>query len=274
MKEASPRPLSGASPPTREALEKLYRKWNRPEFIHPDPLEFVLRFNSPADQEVAGVLASSLAFGRVGHILKSLEEVFRIFPDPAADIGRMSSEDLKYALRSFRHRWTSGREVADLLSGVKRLRDDHGSLEGFFTAGVRSDQPDVVSPLAAFVAGLRKASGNECPGLLPCPTRGSACKRLMLYLRWMVRKDDVDPGPWKRVSPSMLVVPMDTHMYRVSRALGLTARRQADLKCALEVTGFFRSMVPEDPVRYDFALTRPGIRKEVEKQADSRLDKA
>ena len=89
---------------------------------------------------------------------------------------------------------------------------------------------------------------------------GSACKRLFLFLRWMVRCDQVDPGPWKGVPAHRLIIPMDTHMHRISRLLGLTERKQADLKCALEVTRFFRNLVPEDPVKYDFALTRPGIR--------------
>jgi len=259
-----PRPKQSAGPlsPTVEVFEQIYRERNRPEFIHPDPLEFVTRFRNPSDQEVAGIIASSLAFGRVGHILKSLDAVFRMIPSPASDVGGISRKEMGKSLRSFRHRWTSGDELADLLFGVKRLREDYGSLEEFFRAGVREEQVDIVWPLADFVAGLRKASENKCSSLLPCPTGGSACKRLMLFLRWMIRKDDVDPGPWTGISPSMLVVPMDTHMFRISRALGLTSRGQPDLKCALEVTGFFRSLVPEDPVRYDFSLTRPGIRKE------------
>jgi uncharacterized protein (TIGR02757 family) len=82
---------------------------------------------------------------------------------------------------------------------------------------------------------------------------------MFLYLRWMVRCDEVDPGPWKRILPAQLIIPMDVHMHRVSRQFGLTRRSQADLKGALEVTGFFRNLKPDDPVRYDFALTRPGI---------------
>jgi uncharacterized protein (TIGR02757 family) len=87
---------------------------------------------------------------------------------------------------------------------------------------------------------------------------------MFLYLRWMVRRDEVDPGPWTRVSSAQLIVPMDVHMHRVSRQLGLTSRRQADLKSALQVTAFFRQLEPADPVKYDFSLTRPGIRSELE----------
>ena len=258
----SPKPYMDDHPRVLDVFEEIYKERNRPEFIHPDPLEFVSRFDDPDNQEVAGMIASALAFGRVGHILKNLETVFRILRNPASDLQEMSREDLKHAFGSFRHRWSSGGELADLLFGIRSIRGDYGSLENFFVSKVRKEHRDVVMPLAGFVDGLKNASGNESSSLLPCPTMGSACKRLMLYLRWMVRKDEVDPGPWTGISPSILVVPMDTHMFRVSRALGLTTRRQADLKCALEVTSFFRSLVPMDPVRYDFALTRAGIRNE------------
>ena len=100
--------------------------------------------------------------------------------------------------------------------------------------------------------------------LLPCPEKGSACKRFHLFLRWMVRNDAVDPGGWDGISASKLIVPLDVHMHRICMRLGLTSRAQADLKTALEVTGRFRAIVPEDPVRYDFALTRIGIRNDID----------
>ncbi|MFC1474950.1 TIGR02757 family protein, partial [bacterium] len=101
--------------------------------------------------------------------------------------------------------------------------------------------------------------GNRSCYLTPAPRRGSACKRMNLFLRWMVRRDDVDPGPWTDVPASKLVVPLDTHMHRISSGMGLTSRKQADLKTAIEITDAFRAISPEDPVRYDFALTRLGI---------------
>ena len=102
-------------------------------------------------------------------------------------------------------------------------------------------------------------SGGYRQCLLPSPESGSACKRLNLFLRWMVRSDAVDPGGWSGVSPAMLIVPLDTHMHRIAAKLGLTKRRAADFRAAREVTGAFRTIAPEDPVKYDFALTRLGI---------------
>ena len=115
--------------------------------------------------------------------------------------------------------------------------------------------------LALFVERLRAAAGGHaaCPSLLSSPEDGSACKRLNLYLRWMVRRDRVDPGPWRTVPRSKLVVPLDTHMFRIARALGLTRRRQANLATAVEITRGFARYSPRDPVRYDFCLTRLGI---------------
>jgi uncharacterized protein (TIGR02757 family) len=114
----------------------------------------------------------------------------------------------------------------------------------------------VVGGLCGFV---RELGAEECTSLLPLPERGSACKRLNLFLRWMVRRDEVDPGGWRRIPRSALVIPMDVHMHRIAVAFGLTTRRQADMRAAREVTEAFRVVSPEDPTRYDFALTRQGI---------------
>lgn len=244
---------------TPEHLESLYAALNRRELVHPDPLEFVLAFDDPGDQEVAGLICACLAYGKVGHILASLEKVFAVIPSPASDLAGASRKDLAGSLSLFRHRWTTGPELADLLWSAGRIRARYGSLEQCFLEGYRDDDPDVVPALTGFVSRLRSTTGTLETSLLPCPSRGSACKRLLLYLRWMVRRDEVDPGPWSGVSASKLLVPMDTHMHRTALQWGMTGRRQADLRCARQVTSFFRSFCSEDPVRYDFALTRPGI---------------
>jgi len=259
---------SPEKPLLHEQFEGLYRKYNRKEFVHPDPLETVLRFDNPADQEIAGLIASGLAYGRVGQILKSLEKVFGVLRHPSADLKSMSRNELLDVFGSFRHRWTTGEELVYVLRGIAILTKEHGSLENCFLDGAGQDDQDVIPALTNFVAKLRLASGRRESSMLACPSMGSACKRMFLYLRWMVRRDAVDPGPWTRVSSAHLVVPMDVHMHRVSRQLGLTARKQADLKSALQVTDFFRQLEPEDPVKYDFALTRPGIRAQLEPAAD------
>jgi uncharacterized protein (TIGR02757 family) len=131
-------------------------------------------------------------------------------------------------------------------------------------SGLRSGDPTVVPALSAFVGNVFP---EGCDFLIPTPDRGSACKRLNLFLRWMVRRDDVDPGGWDGVPPSKLVVPLDIHMHRIALTLGLTERKQADLRTAIEITEAFRKLSPSDPVRYDFVLTRFGIRKDLDQAA-------
>jgi uncharacterized protein (TIGR02757 family) len=151
-----------------------------------------------------------------------------------------------------------------MLLGARRVIRLYGSLHACFAAGLRETDDTVIPALTDFV---KELMGGDVPCdkyLVPEPGRGSACKRLHLYLRWMVRKDAVDPGGWDGIPASKLVIPLDTHMYQIGVALRLTKRNQADLRTALEITNAFREIVPEDPVRYDFALTRLGIREDTD----------
>jgi uncharacterized protein (TIGR02757 family) len=244
---------------TRESLDALYRKYNKRRFVHPDPLETVYRFASPRDQEIAGLVAALLAYGRVSQILSSVERVLACLgSSPYERLSRASARDLQDCLRAFKHRFTPGSEVAALLTGVKRALEELGSLEALFAAGVQARDESVLPALALFVEKLRAFSGGalSCPSLLSSPADGSACKRLNLYLRWMVRRDQVDPGPWRSVTAAKLVVPLDTHMFKAGVLMGLTARKQPDLRAALEITRGFATLRPRDPVRYDFCITR------------------
>ncbi len=137
-----------------------------------------------------------------------------------------------------------------------RLQERHGSLGAFVSHEVSCS--GLLEAQRLLVHGILDSAGPT--SLLPCPTRGSCCKRLNLWFRWMVRSDAVDPGGWVGVSPSVLLVPLDTHMWKVGRSLGFTARKCPDLKAVLEITDGFRGLCPCDPVRYDFTLTRFGIR--------------
>ena len=249
----------------RAALEHIYETYNRREFTHPDPVETIYRYKDVDDREVAALIAALLSLGRVRQILKSVEGALsRVGSRPARFIENASRNELETAFDGFRHRFITGCEVAATLDGARELRRRHGSLGRRLAELVREDDETVVDGLGALVDELERAAGQGmCGRFLPLPRRRSACKRLHLYLRWMVRCDDVDPGGWDGVSPSKLVVPLDTHMHRLGTALGLTSRTSADLRAALEITSGFREVCPEDPVRYDFALTRSGIHPDV-----------
>lgn len=247
--------------PDRRRLEALYDKYNHREYVHPDPLEFLYDYPSQDDREIVALLASTLAYGRVALILRSVSEVLeRIKPSPCAFVREASEKTLLSTFTGFKHRFTTGEQLGGLLVGVKHVLGRHGSLNSCFLAGLDQGEETIVSALSRFTAELGAASPCSCDFMLPDPGRKSACKRLNLFLRWMVRKDRVDPGGWEGVPPSKLVVPLDTHMYRTGLALGFSARKSADLRAALEITEGFRGIAPGDPVRYDFALTRLGIR--------------
>lgn len=188
---------------------------------------------------------------------------------PAAALAVLDDEGLDGLLAGFRYRFFGPGDLGALLSAIRAARSERGSLEALFLAGDDPAESTIVRAADRFVVALEGLAGGRWPrpagkppwrdNLLPRPSRGSACKRLFLYLRWMVRSDAVDPGGWTRVSPSRLVVPLDTHMGAACRRLGLLTRKATDLRAALETTEAFCRFRPEDPVRYDFALTRPGI---------------
>ena len=243
-------------------LNDLYGHYNQRCFVDPDPLVPLYRYSDPRDQELVGLITASLAFGNVKQILKSIEIVLRAFPDPARCVPQLTLEALNLRLARFRHRYVTGVEMASLLAGAGKLLREHGSLGAAFAALDDSEAPTILPGLTRFVHALRDNGTLEKNYLLPDPALGSACKRWFMYLRWMVRSDAVDLGLWPELRAHRLIIPVDTHMHRVALGLGLTRRNSADLKTALEITQAFKVVCPEDPVRYDFCLTRLGIRED------------
>lgn len=240
----------------REFLESCYACYNTREFIHSDPLEIVHEYEDPAEREVAALITACLAYGQVTSIKNSVRELLgRLEGRPHRFLVDTGDGEIEAACEGFRHRFTGPDDMGKLLRGAARVLERRGSLESCLCAHRQADDITLTGALTGFV---EEVSGSEdgIPHLLPTPARGSACKRLWLFLRWMVRRDAVDPGGWDRVSPAGLVVPLDVHMGRICRALGLTERAQADLRAAQEATEAFRRIRPKDPVRYDFALTR------------------
>jgi uncharacterized protein (TIGR02757 family) len=248
----------------QESLDDLYAQYNRRAMIHPDPLEFLWDYPDPRDREIVALVASALAYGRVAQILKSVRIALDRMGSPARFLKRSSESALRRTFGGFRHRFTTGQEMAALLYGAKRASERHGSLLACFMAGLHDSEETVLSALSAFVSRLSEPSGGECGSLLASPADGSACKRLNLFLRWLVRRDDVDPGGWESVGAARLVIPLDVHIHRICRTLDLTRRNPADMRTALEITRAFRLICPGDPIRYDFSISRLGIRKDAD----------
>lgn len=246
---------------SKAELEKLYKTYNKRKYVHPDPLEFLYNYPDIRDREIAGLIASSLAYGRVAQILKSVERILsKMGLSPYRFVRKTKSADFINIFRGFKHRFTTHCDIADLLSSIHQILQKYGSLNECFIAGTEKYDETVMPALDKFLEEL------DCTGgyLIPLPRKGSACKRMHLYLRWMVRKDDVDPGGWNGISPGKLIVPLDTHMANIGKSLGMTKRNSADQKMTLDITNAFRKISPHDPVKYDFALTRFGIHPDME----------
>ena len=223
------------------------------------------RYDRLDDREIVAFVAAGLAFGRVASVMASVEAVCAVLgPSPAAFVRAFDPARDGALLRRIVHRWTRGDDVVGLIWIMGRILDAHGSLERAMAQGVDPAAPDVEPALERFSSDARAVDLRPAYGRAPRrpgahyfftrPSTGSACKRLNLFLRWMVRQDAVDPGGWTAIVPRQLIVPLDTHTIRVGRCLRLTRRTSPGWKMAADITAALRALDPDDPVRYDFAL--------------------
>jgi len=247
------------------ALDALYTAFDYPESAR-DPIQIVRRYPRVDDREIVAFVAAGLAFGRVASVMASVEAVCIVMgASPGAFVRAFDPARHGRPLRGLVHRWTRGEDLVALLWILRCLVERHGSLERAVAAGLGAEAADVGDALdrlggEARTVDLRPAYGLDVPAtpgvhyFFARPTSGGACKRLNLFLRWMVRRDNVDPGGWEAVRPGQLVVPLDTHTIRVGRCLQLTRRRTPGWRMAVDITEALRRLDPDDPVRYDFAL--------------------
>lgn len=251
----------------KNVLRKLYTKYNHHRFIPPDPLQFVYKYTNRPDMEITAFLASALAYGRVQQIEKSLNNLLSRMENNPFEFTMNFNKSRRKKLKDFKHRFTTGDDISDLLELLEKVLKKHNSIENFFLLGYSKDDENIIPALSTFCDSLlqmysKTHGGQTSKGLgylLARPAAGSACKRLNLFLRWMVRRDDVDTGLWKSVAQAKLVVPIDVHMGRLCKILGLYDRKTVSMSAALEITDSFGKIEPADPVKYDFALSRIGI---------------
>ena len=250
-------------------LERLYDDYNR-EDSATDPVQIVRRYRDPADIEVVGFCAAALAFGRVASVLNTVGTLARILGDRPVDYVRGFDPSAPHPeLRAMVHRWTRGVDLVALLWILRQMLERSGSIEAFFVVDDDPSAVDVSGALDSFSRralslDLERAYGRipKRPGVgyfFPRPSAGSACKRLNLFLRWMVRRDAIDFGIWTRVPPSRLVVPLDTHVIRLGQCLRLTTYTSPGWKMAASITASLRRIDPVDPVRFDFSLCHIGM---------------
>ena len=254
----------------RATLEALTRKYGA-AYLRTSALMFPRRYREPADREVVGLLAASLAYGRVDLFARAVETVLAALGEhPAAAVRRFLPRRDRKSLSTFRYRLNRPDDVVAALWALRQLLEAFGSLKACFLAGYCPEDEDIRPALTAFVDRLYQIdftpvfpAGIPSRGfahLFPNPRTGGACKRLNLFLRWMVRPDDgLDLGLWPEVSPAKLIIPLDTHVARVARGLGLTRLKSPGWRMAKAITEALKVFDPADPVRYDYALCRFGI---------------
>ncbi|CAN5284983.1 TIGR02757 family protein [soil metagenome] len=271
----------------RTYLEVAYARYHRAEFLSLDPLQMAHRYERAEDREVAALIAAAFASGNIKAILAALEGVMGAMGSrPAKWLRDQSPKDLRGAFSGVRHRWVMEQDIEVLMALLGETLRRHGTLGRLWREVDDAKEEDACAALGRFVDAIvampigelsrrnrevRRADGRVTTLapidsiLLTSPARGSACKRMNLFLRWVARPDDgVDLGLWTEfLSPARLTMPVDTHVLRISRRLRLTKRKLADMRAAQEITARLRKISPEDPCRYDFSFVRMGVEEKM-----------
>jgi uncharacterized protein (TIGR02757 family) len=250
----------------KEKLDKIYLQY-RKKFSSIDPVWVLHRFPDAGDTEIIGLIAASYSYGQVDQINKFTERLLLQTGNKPYEftINFTKRKDKKY-LKGLNYRFNSADDLADLFYSISKAIGEHGSLKNLFMKGFKADSENIIPALSDFVSYLSSFSNhkngdkrNYFSYLLPNPTNKSTCKRMNLFLRWMVRKDEIDTGLWSEVGKSKLIMPVDVHVARVSKYLKLVNRKSVDLKFALELTETLKKFDSNDPVKYDFSLCHIGI---------------
>jgi len=244
----------------RNFLEKQYSLYNKPEFIVLDPISIPHRFTKKEDIEIAGFLAATLSWGQRKTILSKSLQLMELMENQPYAFLIQSDEKEFHRFADFKHRTFNGDDCIGIFHALKAIYLNHGGLErifseGFNKGGAFSAIENLSQTLFSYPH-LRRTEKH-----IAKPSKGSAAKRVNMFLRWMVRKDSygVDFGIWKDISPSQLICPLDLHSGRIARQLGILKRTTDDWKAAVELTENLKLYDPNDPVKYDFALFGTGV---------------
>ncbi len=229
-----------------------------------DPVYYVHQFEDPKDQEVVGLVSALLSFGNVRSIHASIQKVLqRMGPRPAAFLHDF--QEAAEPCDGLGHRWVRGEDLRLLFWVLHEMLKVHNTVEQWFSReNIQDDVSGLLDRVSRDVQSLvpRSRSSRGFRYFFPTPRDGSPCKRLNMFLRWMVRRrDGIDLGLWKRFSPSQLMIPLDTHVYRFGMKYRLSPRKTASWDFAADVTSFLKELDPDDPVKYDFAICHYGMEK-------------
>jgi len=254
----------------KQKLDYHYKAFDKSQ-ISPDPLQFLHLFDNERDIEAIGFIASVFAYGNVRQIINTLNKILIISDKKPFDfIINFGKTESQIKLKGLKHRFYTDEDILNLFFALNSIYNNENSLKKVFLKEYSSDNKNIKEALSAFSFSLideikkQTKSKSVSPGvrfMFPLPELGSACKRMNLFLRWMIRKDDLDFGLWNEIPASKLVIPVDTHIARICKSLKLTSYKNVSWKMGEEITENLKKFDSVDPVKYDFAICHIGMRK-------------
>lgn len=256
--------------PLKKILDRFYREYDFDERVAHDPIMFPRQYKKNADREVAGFIAACFAYGRVGLFRSVVENLLgKMGSSPHDFLIDFEPKKQGRVFKGIKYRFNENEDIICLFFVLHEILKRYSTVEKAFMKSFRSDDETIEDGLTGLVTELLQVDTAAVYGkniqprgliqFFPSPKNGSACKRLNLFLRWMIRDRDIDFGIWKGVPKDKLIIPLDTHIARISRCLGFTERKTQDWRMAVEITGALKQFDPEDPLKYDFALCHHGI---------------
>lgn len=238
----------------KNLMDELAARYETEDFIKDDPVQFPHRYSKAEDIEIAGFIASVFAYGNRKAFIGKLNQLFALMGESPYQYVMAGN----FELNGFNYRFMKEDDIVAILRVLNKLYYEDGGLAGLFSRAAASE--DLMQYVADyFYANAGENAGDGFYFAIPNPSKGGAMKRMWMYLRWMVRKSVVDLGVWEFMTPSQLKIPMDVHVARISRELGILKRNSNDKKAVEELTAFLRSLDASDPVKYDFALFGYGV---------------
>lgn len=253
----------------KQNLDTLYDEYNFKDRLAHDPIEFPHNFNNKADIEIAGFIASSFAYGRIDLFKPVIGRILNIMGESPYDF-IINFDPIKQGnlFSGINYRFNTNNDIVAFLFALHGIIVKFGRLENLFKTNYTNDDSNIENALRGFIRAfetLNSQTIHYCSAgfrfFFPTPEKGSSCKRLNLFLRWMVRDRDIDLGIWNGIPKNKLIIPLDIHISRISKCLGLTKRKSADWKMAVEITEALKLFDPDDPLKYDFALCHQGVTK-------------
>jgi uncharacterized protein (TIGR02757 family) len=254
----------------KPTLDRFYSDFDFAGTIARDPIEFPHAYPAPEDKEIAGLMAAAFAYGNVNLFKPVVRRLLSVMGEsPFSFLREFNINRDRGLFAGIKYRFNENADIVAFFFVLHELLKKAGSVEAAFMKHYRNDDINIGNALIGLIDDMLAidtspvyGSNLKPPGLcqlITSPDKGSACKRMNLYLRWMIRDKDIDFGIWRGIPKHRLIIPLDTHIGRISRCLGLTGRASNDWKTAVEITESLKKLDPEDPLKYDFALCHQGI---------------